>query len=147
MDAKEFVACLGKKDTSPEVVRLLKQLGIQKKLRVPRGDIEARVDLAQHGLSLIFEPRESKSSELTFVAAQFFSDAEKGFATFSGTLPKGLRFSDTQATVRKKLGKPADTTKAPRADIWRTASLQTSVEYSGKAGAISMVACELPEDE
>jgi len=147
VNSDDIVVCLGKTDDSPEVIRLLAGLGVKKKPKVPRGDIEARIDIMEQGLSLVFEPREPKTSKLTLVAVQFFSGAEGGSEKFPGELPKKLLFSDTQTEVRKKLGKPGDTMKDLWQDIWKEKGLLMTVEYSGKGGQITMVAFDVPEDD
>jgi hypothetical protein len=147
MDSKAIIGCLGKTDDSPEVVKLLAGLGVKKKPKIPHDDIDARIDILKQGLSLVFEPREPKSSKLTFSAVQFFSGADEGFDKYTGILPNNLFFSDTQAEVRKKLGKPSDTMKELWQDIWEPEGLLMTVEYSGKGGQITMVAFDVPEDE
>lgn len=43
---------------------------------------EARIDLPEQGLSLIFLPEGPKTGKLALAAVQFVSDAEEGFKTF-----------------------------------------------------------------
>jgi hypothetical protein len=144
MDASEFVACIGKPEESPEVQSMLASVGVKKKLKMPRDDIEARIDLPKQGLSLIFVPADPKSSQLTFNGVQFFSDAEQGFKSFAGVLPGNVLFSDSQPEVHAKLGKPAETKKAMRIDGWKFHGLLLTVEYAKKDQRIAMVAVEIP---
>lgn len=144
MDSNEFVACIGKPDESPEVQRILTALGVTKKLKMPKDDIEARVDLPKKGLSLIFEPAGTKTSQLLFTGVQFFSDAEQGYASFQGALPGNVLMSDSQAEVHAKLGKPFETKKAMRIDGWKLDGLLLTVEYAKKDHRIAMIAVEVP---
>jgi hypothetical protein len=130
MNSQDFLACLRKTDESPEINRLLSGLHVNKKPKVPRGDIEARIDLPKQGLSVIFKPVDPKSSKLAFVAVQFFSDAEQGYKSFDGTLPEKLSFSDNAADVRKKLGKPTESKKEFRLERWKSKDHVLTVEYS-----------------
>lgn len=144
MDSNELIACIGKPEDSPEVKNMLAAVGVTKKLKMPKDDIEARADLPKQGLSLIFEPESRKSSLLLLTGVQFFSDAEQGFKTFQGTLPGNLLFSDSQTEVHAKLGKPFETKKAMRIDGWKFDRLLLTVEYAKKDHRIAMVAVEIP---
>lgn len=129
MDGNEFVACIGKPEDGPEVQAMLAAVGVAKKLKVPRGDIEARVDLPKQGLSLIFNPEGPRSSRLIFTAVQFFSGAGRHFKRFAGALPADLQFSTTQAEARRKLGKPFKSLPKLGSDIWRLNGLQLAITY------------------
>jgi hypothetical protein len=144
MDSSEFIGCLGKREDAPEVQKLLRAVGVTKKLRMPKDDIEARADLPKLGLSLIFEPEGPKSSVLIFQAAQFYSDAEEGYKSFAGALPGGLTISDTQAEVRGKLGKPSETKVALRLDRWKKGDRVLTVEYTKGDSRISAITVETP---
>jgi hypothetical protein len=133
MDSNEFIECIGKPEDAPEVQSMLSTVGVTKKMKIPRDDIEARADLPAHGLSLIFKPEDARSSRVTFNAVQFISDAEKGYTSFSGALPRGLLFSDTQAEARKKLGKPHESKPALRRDIWKFEQLRLAIKYAKEA--------------
>src|SRR5689334_8373907 len=106
MDGQFFISTIGKALESAEVQNMLAQVGVTEQLRIPKGDIEARADLPQHGLSLIFKPEGPKSSRLLFNAVQFFSEAEAGNTRFPGSLPGGLSFDDGAPQVHAKLGAP-----------------------------------------
>jgi hypothetical protein len=145
MDSKDFIASLGKIDDSREVTGLLAALGVKKKLKMPKDDVEARIDLPKQGLSLIFEPEGPKTSRLAFVAVQFFSDAEEGFKIFKGELPGKLLFTDKQTEVREKLGKPAESKKQFRLDRWKVKGLVLTVEYAKEDGRIGAITIEVPD--
>jgi|GEM_PF-2261355 len=147
MDSDDFIACIGKPQDAPEVQRMLQAVGVTKTLRMPRDDIEARVDLGKDGLSLIFKPEDPKSSLLVFNAVQFISDAEKGFTSFAGTLPRQLLFSDTQAQAHAKLGKPFDARPKLRRDIWKLDGLRLAIKYAKDDGRIAIVTVHLPLQE
>lgn len=144
MNSNEFIACIGKAEESPEVQEMLAAVGVTKKLKMPKDDIEARADLPKQGLSLIFEPEGHKSSRLIFTGVQFFSDAEQGFITYPGVLPGNVLFTDSQVEVHAKLGKPLEVNKAMRIDGWKFDGLLLTVEYTKKDHRIAMIAVEIP---
>jgi len=144
MDSQEFIACIGKPEEAAEVQTMLTAVGHTKKLKMPKDDIEARVDLPKQGISLIFEPAGPKTSQLVFTGVQFFSDAEQGYKNFQGALPGNVLLSDGQAEVHAKLGKPVETKKAMRIDGWKLNGLLLTVEYAKKDLRIAMVAVEVP---
>ena len=143
MHSKDFLACLGKPASDPDVQKLLTSVGVAK-LKMPKDDIEARADLPKLGLSLIFKPEARGSSVLVFQAVQFFSDAEKGYKSFSGALPNGLLLTDTQASVRKKLGKPSETKAAFRLDRWKQPGGVLTVEYTKEDLRLGAITVHLP---
>src|SRR5262245_13042397 len=144
MDSEDIIPLLGKRDDDPAVKRLLADSGVTKKLRLPNDDDEVRVQLHKRGLTLIVEPEGRKTSILKFVEAQFYTDAEEGAKTFSGQLPQGLQFSDTQAQVRRKLGKPADSLKEAGWDSWKVDGLDLTVTYRKKDNQIILVQIGMP---
>jgi hypothetical protein len=133
MDGNEFVACIGKPEDAPEVEAMLAAVGVKKKLKMPKDDIEARVDLPEQGLSLIFEPEGRKSSRLVFNGVQFFSGTGRHYKRFAGALPADLQFSTTQSEARGKLGKPFKTLPKLRRDIWKLKDLQLAITYTDEA--------------
>jgi hypothetical protein len=145
MNSNDFIAAIGKPEESPEVQALLRAVGVKKKLKMPKDDIEARVDLPKKGLSLVFEPADSKSNALLFSAVQFFSTIEKGFKSFGGDLPCGLTFADTQKEALKKLGKPVESKKMFRLDRWKPKGLKSvkmTVEYGKDDPRIAAITVE-----
>lgn len=144
MHANDFVSCIGKPEDAPEVQALLAALGVTKKLKMPKDDIEARLDLPKQGLSLIFEPENPKSSRLVLTATQFLSDAHEDYKSFQGTLPGNLLFSDSQAEAHAKLGKPGRSKKAFRLDAWTFDGLDLTVEYAKKDLRIGAITVQLP---
>jgi len=145
MDSKDFIASLRKPDDSPEVSRLLNALAVTKKLKMPKDDIEARVSLPKNGVTLIFKPEGPKSSRLVLAAVQFYSDAEKGYTIFPGALPDKLSFSDKQADVIRKLGKPTESKKAFRLDRWRYKDTVWTIKYAKDDGRIGVITVHAPE--
>jgi hypothetical protein len=144
MNSNDIITCLGKSEDTPEVQNLLNAVGVTKKLKMPRDDIEARADLPKLGLSLIFKPEKPKSSLLVFYAVQFFSDAEKGYISFAGTLPSHLLLTDTQSEVRGKLGKPSETKAALRLDRWKQSNYVLTIEYSKESLSIGVITVHIP---
>jgi hypothetical protein len=145
MKTEDFITCLRKSDDSPEITALLTRLGVKKKPKMPKDDIEARINLPKQGLSLIFLPEGPKTGKLALAAVQFVSDAEEGFKTFAGALPDKLQFGDTQADVIKKLGKPSESKKKFRLDRWKTKTLVTTADYSKKDLRLSLLTVHAPE--
>lgn len=71
----------------------------------------------KHGLSLCFD-----DGQLTSVLL-YSENSEPGVAAYSGSLPRGLTFSDSQASVRHKLGAPL---RSNAADDNRTRAVPSS---------------------
>jgi hypothetical protein len=144
MDASEFDRCLGKLDDSPEVIKLLKGLGVTKKLKLASDDYMT-LDLFDQGVMLSFVRAEPKSSHLMFTGATFYTDVED-YTEFVGALPENLKFSDTQKEVRAKLGKPTESLDEFGIDNWRKPDRFVSISYRG-AGTIANVLWSTPEPE
>lgn len=136
MDATDLEPCFGKPDTDPQVAKVLKALGVTKKLK-PDDESVARVKRPDLGLILVFRRVDPKSSDLTLCSIQYYSDAEKGFTTFAGALPEGLTWNDTPADVKKKLGKPDSEVKAYRMQHWKKKDVQRSIQYKKDNSGIS----------
>jgi len=148
MDYREFVSCIGKHEDDPEVQALLSVLGITKKLKMPKDDIDVRHVLHSHGLDLIFKPESQKTSRLILYAVQFISSLEEGFSTFTGTLPSGLLFSDGQVEAQRKLGTPSTSKPKLRRDIWRLNGLQLALKYSrNPPHQIAVITMQIPLEE
>jgi hypothetical protein len=145
MDSNDFIAHLGKAYDAPEVQRLLAAVGVTKKLKMPKDDIEARADLPKLGLSLIFKPEGPKSSVLIFQAAMFLSNDNKGYTSYSGALPAQLLWTDKPAEVRVKLGKPTESKAALRLDRWTTPDQILTIEYAKESKRIHCVTVHIPK--
>jgi hypothetical protein len=142
MDASQFDAALGLLEDSQEVIQLLKDLGVTTKLKLgPEG--YTKLELLEKGVELAFVPAESKSSLLRFDSVRFYT-AQDDFSEFSGQLPRGLKFSDTQTEVRGKLGTPTQSIDKYRLDNYRWPDRFASVKYR-KAGSIAHLLWSLPE--
>lgn len=144
VNSDELIVCIGKAEDTPEVMKLLADLGVTRKLRMPRDHIYLRVDRLKQGLSLFFWPESPKSSKLNFNFVQFVSDVEQGYKTFPGTLPQGLVFSNTRAEVHAKLGKPAEEDLTMKVDEWKLGSLGLSVDYARGVDCVAMVSVGIP---
>lgn len=143
MDADVFEKCLGKPEESPEVAKLLADLGINKKLKVS-SEGNVRIMLPERGLLLSFKPEDPKSSRLVFTGVQFYSDAEEGFTAFPGRLPRGLSFDDSPEQARDKLGKPTKIMKDFRLDHWIANGRQLTVRYRKTLDGIAYVLSGFP---
>jgi hypothetical protein len=144
MNSEKFIICIRQLEDSPEVVELLQSIGFTKKLKMPKDDIDARVDLPKKGLSLIFRPESEKSSKLVFDGVQFFSNLEQGYSSFEGELPGKILFSDSQSLVHEKLGQPVETNKKFRLDSWFINGLDYAVEYAKGVPGIAMISVSIP---
>ena len=139
MNADDFVPFLGKLDGAPEIAKLLATLGVKKQPKLKKGDLYVYVQLPKDGVVLVFRESDDPKISQTFLAGvQLYSDAEDGFKTFAGDLPKGVTFDDTKTEVRKKLGKQITIsitreTRAPRAIFRPTASATSAVTGSNAA--------------
>jgi hypothetical protein len=145
MDSADIVRNLRKTADSAEISALFAALGVSQIPKMPKDDIDARVRLPKQGLVLIFKPVDPKSSKLGLVSAHFLSDAETGNSNFSGELPRKLSFTDTQAEVHQKLGKPTLSIPPLRRETWKTNAEALSVKYSKDSGQVTFVSVDAPE--
>ena len=114
MDGVQIEQLLGKPEQSPEVQALLKHFGVTKKLKL-NSEGYVSLGLEPHGLQFSFKPEAEKSSKLIFSVVFFYTEVE-GFKLFAGTLPFGLKFTDTKVETRSKLGTPATILERYRRD-------------------------------
>ena len=142
MDASQFDAAMGKLEDSPEVIQLLKDLGVTKKLKLG-SDGYTTLDLNDKGVTLSFVPAEPKSSKLRFNSVTFYTNVED-YTEFPGALPRGLTFSDTKVEVRSKLGAPTKSIEKYGIDNWNWSDRFVSARYR-KAGTISNLLWSTPE--
>ena len=145
MNADDFVPFLGKLDGAPEIAKLLATLGVKKQPKLKKGDLYVYVQLPKDGVVLVFRESDDPKVSQTFLAGvQLYSDAEDGFKTFAGDLPKGVTFDDTKTEVRKKLGKPTRTKEQLRTDFWDRKGHVLSVEYARGSGQVQTVDLSVP---
>lgn len=144
MHSNEILACLGRADDSREVTQILAALEVKKKIKLPRDEDAAYVEMPKQGLALIFRPEGPKTSRLALTAVKFYSDAEKGYAAFTGELPKRLSFADTKAETHKKLGEPTEVNDAMRLDVWRSKETVLAVKYAKDTQRIGVITVQCP---
>jgi len=145
MNANDFIPLIKKPDDAPDVVKLLKDLGVTKKPKLPKGDMYAFVKFPEDGFVLAFrESEDAKTSQLVLAAVQFYSDDEPGFSTFKGELPNGIQFSDDRSNVKKKLGKPTRSKDFLRKDFWDRSGYVVTVRYRKGAEGIQSVSLDMP---
>jgi len=143
MRAKDLVTFLRKTDDSPEIQKLLTELGVTKPPRLKRGDLYAYVQLPKKGLVLVFrESDDPKTSQIVLVDVQIFSSAKKGYSTYAGELPDGLTFSDTRAETTKRLGKPSESDG--NEDTWARKGYNLIVQYNRETGQAQMLHLAVP---
>ena len=148
MDYSAFVPCIGKQEDAPEVQALLSTVGVTKKLKMPKDDIDVRHELPDLGLSLIFKPEDPKSSRLILTAVKFMSGAEHGYASYGGTLPAKLLFTDGHAQTHAKLGPPKIEKQKLRLDIWQLQNLRLAIHYTkDEPQRVAVITLQLPPKE
>ena len=143
MDAHRFEACIGSQETSPEIEKLLADLGASGKLRATE-DGYAIVRKPELGLMLTFLPVDSKSSWFKLAQVEFFSDIEDDYKPYVGVLPGGLEWSDAPDAVRRKLGPPTEQDEDLDIDFWLRGSHQLNVSYRGSMDSIASVILCVP---
>ncbi len=148
MNSKDLLTQIGKSNDSPEIEQLLSQLGYNKKLRPPRDTTDLAVNIPKQGICLFFVPKDTKSSRLTLMQVQLYSDLEKGYTTFSGDPPSRLAFSDTRQDVVRKLGEPIESNEEYRSDEWELSIGDQKaflvVQYAKDRPGICMIHFGLP---
>lgn len=145
MDAAHFEKCIGKPEESPEVSKLLKDLGVTKKLKLS-GEDYTRVQVPKLGVSMSFSRVAPKSSKLMLSAFELNAGGKHGVERFKGKLMRGLEFEDTKKEARAKLGKPTQALDDFDLDHWDIhEKTRLSIGYS-KTGSISYVIVALDDE-
>ena len=143
MDVTMLERCIGSREDSPELAAILRELGVEGKLR-GSSDGDAIVKRPDLGLTLGFDPVDAKSSVFKLVQVDLYSDAEEGFKTFAGALPGGLDWGDAPEAARKKLGEPTSKRERYRIDIWVRGAHQINVQYRRSLDGIANIALSEP---
>ncbi|SDY68054.1 hypothetical protein [Herbiconiux ginsengi] len=132
IDPARFEACLGRPVDSPDVERLLADLGLTV---LPQLSSEgyARVELPDRGVIMSFRPEAATNSRLKLTGIQFYS-AVDGFTAYAGPLPRGLTFTDDRDEVLRKLGAPTRSMPDFHLDNWVTDGRLISVQQRDEGG-------------
>jgi len=116
----------------------------EKKLKMPKDDIDARLSLPRSRPLAGFQAGGPKTSKLALVSVPLYSDAEKGYTGFRGELPGKLLFSDTQAEARRRLGTPAESKKQFRLDRWKLDGIVVTVQFAKEKDPGQMIGLSRP---
>lgn len=136
MNAVDFVPFLGKGSDSAQVKQLLSALGVTKAPACAGDEVEVYVEVPHLGVVLVFEKPESTTALPLTLADVQFSSGEG--AAFSGALPEGLSFEDSQAVAHQKLG-PADGAVDGVFDCWQRDGYFINLEYEPRFTSIRVV--------
>jgi hypothetical protein len=143
MDASRFEKCIGKPEESPEVNKLLRDLGVTKRLKPKRGE-DTELELPKLGLDIAFRQADPKSSKLVLSGVEFLAGGD-GDEQFAGALPGGLKFSDSKQDVYAKLGEPTRAmAEKLRMDHWVVDGIQITVSYARSLAALTSVIIARP---
>lgn len=148
-----LLSLLGKLTTDPDVVALLRDLGVSARAAAIRDGVSSDVEVPKHGVALFFRTahhlRNVEPLQELAPATPVFSDfkfSRKGFGGgpgYDGALPRGLAFTDGRSAVRERLGPPAWSSPVISSDRWDFGDQYMTAVFSLDESSIKQVACGL----
>jgi hypothetical protein len=150
IDPQRFFHLIGKPSDSPEVAELLSELSAPKP-RLKKGDVTTYVSLPSIGLDLVFqdEANHTKRSDLAIgegalilISVALRSNVPQ-YTDYTGPLPEGLTFGDSQVQVHQKLGTPTKVHGFLPKEFWTIRGCKLCVTYDKqktKAEDVSVIA-------
>jgi hypothetical protein len=149
----DLIAALDKNHTSPELVRVLKVLGIAEADLEPHpwDKLGGRlVESKERGFQLEFTD-EGKHRKLSYhdvgegpwvLVQVFLRSGVDGGRRYSGQLPYGITFDMTREALAKTLGAPA--TSKPIVETWQKDGHRVLVNFDRASGSIKSVGLQVP---
>ncbi len=146
MNGSEIVDVLGKSSDSGEVRSMMSTFGVSKRLFVPRGDIEARVDLTRRGISFGFRFAPDAPKSLLFSWVMFYAGKGDRFSVpFAEPLPFGLDLGLTMAGVVRALGKPRSAKPRLGRTLWMLGGISLGITFDdGPSATMVDLSASLP---
>lgn len=150
----DYVALLGKHDKDVEVQSLMASLGLSgKKIKLKRGDFEVAFEAEMYGTDVNFaDPqgvtvfREVPDGALVVSAIFFYAEGVQGHKQFGGTLPHGVRFTQSRADLQSKLGAVTWSSPALPIDRWTFSDHDLTVWFSPSTTLISHLIVHLKKN-
>lgn len=152
VSSESLLSALGKLVSAPEVVALLRELGLENAPGIEDG-VSSDVEVVKHGVALFFrtahhlktvEGLQALAPDTSVVSDVKFS--QKGYGGgpgFAGALPHGLDFSDTRSAVRERLGPPARVNPIVANDRWDFGDRYMTVGFARDGSCIRDLTCGL----
>lgn len=152
-NASDFEGLLGKESSSPEVAALLESFAAPAP-RLKQGDVDANVVLKSAGLELVFtdeghfthrDDLALGEGALVLTAIMFKSSRVADFNEFTGTLPRGITFADSDQALHTKLGMPEMIHPKQPKEIWTLDGLKLFVTFDQGKGSIKQLTLQAPD--
>jgi len=151
--SERLVSALGKVVSDPEVVLLLKELGLGERAPAIEDGVSSDVEIPKHGVALFFRTahhlRNVEGLGALPPSTAIVSDVKfsrKGFGGgpgYDGALPRGLSFADVRDAVRDRLGPPARVNPIVANDRWDFGDQYMTVGFARDGSCIKEVTCGL----
>lgn len=153
ISSERLVSALGKVVSDPEVVQLLRDLGLEEGAPDIEDDASSDVEIPTHGIALFFRtahhlrdvpglgdlpPSTSVVSDVKF--------SQRGFGGgpgYDGALPRGLTFADLRGPVRERLGPPDWSSPVVDNDRWNFGDQYLTIRFAMDGTGIREVTCGL----
>src|SRR5262245_31787715 len=131
INADELIGLLGVSRADTKIGRVTKKLG---ECEVAEFDGNFDYCWYEHGFALMFE-----RDRLDTI--QFYPQGRDNYEEYPDALPHGLKFSFTEANVRKLLGKPSESLShdTEDADIYKFPDHVLNVSYHKKPKTIALL--------
>ena len=152
----DWISFLGLPAASRALRERLRPLNLAE--RIAEGDDEYEVDFRYEcGLELYFieakelkllrRPVVTKRTELVFASVTFLRSRELDARQWTGELPNGLSFDDTQETMREKMGRPpnkVDDDTFSGLSLWNYPAFSVEVTYDNIQNHLLRIAIMAP---
>jgi hypothetical protein len=148
-----LLSLLGKPASSPEVVSLLRDLGLGGRAPTIVDDVSSDIEVPKHGVALFFRTAHHLRNVDPLAALppatpvlSDFKFSRKGFGGgpgYDGALPRGLAFTDSRSAARERLGPPAWSSPVIYSDRWDFGEQYMTAVFALDQASIKQVACGL----
>jgi hypothetical protein len=150
MAYNEWVQLFGKSADDAKVRDAASRAEITKPLKIAREELSVRTDIKGEGTTIIFTDDSvlpggggvAGRPILSGLMMTLQSRNKKNI--YKGPLPYDLKTEESQATVRARLGPPAQSNEDYQTDAWTIDGLEIAVSYTEDLKSIIQVSVSLP---
>jgi hypothetical protein len=150
MAYNEWVQLFRKSADDAQVRKAVVNAGITKPLKIGRTELSVRRDIKGEGTTVIFTDDSVLPGGGGVAGRPILSGLMMILQTgnkkniYNGPLPYDLKVQDSQATVRTRLGPPAQSNDENQTDAWTIDGLQLAVSYAEDLKSLVQVSVSLP---
>ncbi len=150
MNIEQWIDLFGKPADDQQIRDAVVEAGITKTLKIARNELGVRADIAGQGMTIVFSDETLLMPEAGLARRPILSsvmvvlDSDDKSNLYKSTLPKGLKKSDSQSIVRKKLGEPVESNEDNQTDAWLIDGLILAVSFTEDLKSIIQISVSLP---